>query len=358
MKDPIRIGLIGFGRIGRNIFRIAYKDPEFRFMAISDLAEPKFLHYLLMRDSVHGPMEDEVILEGNYIKVDSQRVRLVPGGVPGELVWDTFGVDVVIDATGRFRRYSDLVKHIEAGAPRVFVTTPPEDDIDRIVIMGFNEDEISPDDRIVSSSSSTTQVLALMLKILDENFGVRRAMMTSVHAYTADQPLADALRADFRRSRSAVENIIPNTTWSPEIVESLMPKFTGKIGGVAFNVPVPDGSCMDLTTELERAPAVREINDAVHEQAKGTLSGIVGYTEDPIVSSDVIGASESMIFDARATMVTAGALLKTVCWYDNGWGFSKRILELIQCYHRLPLPGGEKPEEEAASPVKRPGSST
>ncbi|MFQ6616773.1 MAG: type I glyceraldehyde-3-phosphate dehydrogenase [Fidelibacterota bacterium] len=353
MQNPIRIGLVGFGRIGRNIFRIAYKDPGFQFVAISDLGEPKFLHYLLTRDSVHGPMEDEVILEGNYIEVDNQRVRLVPGGVPGELVWDTFGVDVVIDATGRFRKYSDLVKHIEAGAPRVFVTTPPEDAIDRIIIMGVNEDQISPDDRIVSSSSSTTQVLALMLKILDENFGVRRAMMTSVHAYTADQPLADALRTDFRRSRSAVENIIPNTTWSPEIVESLMPKFKGKLGGVAFNVPVPDGSCVDLTTELEKFPPVEEINASVREAAEGKLSGIVGYTEDPIVSSDVIGSSESMIFDAQATVITAGALLKTVCWYDNGWGFSKRILEMIEGYHRLPVS-----EEKAVSPVEASGPST
>lgn len=342
MSNPTRIGLVGFGRIGRNIFRIAYKDPDFQFVAISDLGEPRFLHYLLTRDSVHGPMEDEVILEGNYIKVDSQRVRLVPGGVPGELVWDTFGVDVVIDATGRFRKYPDLVKHIEAGASRVIVTTPPEDDVDRIVIMGLNEDEIASQDRIVSSSSSTTQVLALMLKILDENFGVQRAMMTSVHAYTADQPLADALRADFRRSRSAVENIIPNTTWSPRIVEGLMPKFKGKIGGVAFNVPVADGSCVDLTTEMESTPTREQVNDAVREVADGKMSGIVGYTEDPIVSSDVIGAGESMIFDSQATMITANALLKTVCWYDNGWGFSKRILELIRCYHRLSLLEEEK----------------
>ncbi|MEE9165906.1 MAG: glyceraldehyde 3-phosphate dehydrogenase NAD-binding domain-containing protein [Candidatus Neomarinimicrobiota bacterium] len=335
MSEPIRIGLVGFGRIGRNIFRLGYKNPNYHFVAISDLAEPESLHYLLMKDSVHGPMKDDVVLEGNYISVDSQRVRLVPGGGPGEIPWDSLGVDVVIDATGRFRRYVDLKKHLAAGAGRVFVTTPPEDEIDRIVIIGLNDSDISVNDRIVSSSSSTTQVLALMVKILDETFGVRRAMMTTVHAYTADQPLADALRADLRRSRSAVENIIPNDTWSPDIVESLLPKFKGKLAGVALNVPVPDGSCVDLTTQLERLPSVEEINRAVKKTAEGELAGIVGYTEDPIVSSDVIGASESMIFDADATFITANALLKTICWYDNGWGFSKRILELIDRYHSL-----------------------
>jgi len=339
MSSPIRIGLDGFGRIGRNIFRIAFKDPKFQFVAISDLAEPRSLHYLLVRDSVHGPMEDGIYLEGNYLCFNSQRVRLLSGGIPGELPWDSLGVDVVIDATGRFRRYEELKKHLTAGANRVFVTTPPEDDIDRIVIMGINEGEISPDDRIVSSSSSTTQVLALMMKILDDNFGLERAMMTTIHAYTADQPLADALSSDLRRSRSAVENIIPNTTWSPEIVETLMPKFRDKVRGVALNVPVADGSCVDLTTELKAMPSVEGVNAAMKKVAEGDLAGIVGYTEDPIVSSDVIGASESMIFDADATLITANTLLKTVSWYDNGWGYSKRILELIDCYHELTKEG-------------------
>ena len=335
MSDAIRIGLVGFGRIGRNIFRLGYKNPNYQFVAVSDLAEPESIHYLLMRDSVHGAMQDRVVLEGNYMRVDSQKVRLLPGGVPGEIPWDVFSVDVVIDATGRFRKFAELEKHLKAGAHRVIVTTPPEDAIDRIVIMGVNDAEINLEDRIISSSSSTTQVLALMLKILDENFGVQRAMMTTIHAYTSDQPLADAVRSDLRRSRSAVENIIPNTTWTPGIVESIMPKFKGKIDGIALNIPVPDGSCVDLTTEIDRMPTVEEVNAVVKNASEGDLAGIVGYTEDPIVSSDVIGTSESMIYDAKVSMITADALLKTVCWYDNGWGFSKRILELIDCYQDL-----------------------
>jgi glyceraldehyde 3-phosphate dehydrogenase len=335
MHAPVKIGLIGFGRIGRNIFRLGYKNPDYQFKAISDLGEPEVLHYLLMRDSVHGPMEDDAVLEGNFLRVDGQYVRLLSGGTPGTIPWDAFDVDVVIDATGHFRFKADLEKHLEAGAKRVFVTTPPFDSIDRIVIRGVNEEDIQPTDRLISTTSSTTQVLALMMKILDEHFGVKRAMMTTVHAYTSDQPLADAVRSDLRRSRSAVENIIPNQTDAPKIVAALMPRFQGKIDGVAFNVPVPDGSCVDLTTELENMPTVEAANAVIKQHAEGDLAGIVGYTEDPIVSSDVIGAGESMIHDARATMITAGKLLKTVCWYDNGWGFSKRILEMIDLYCEL-----------------------
>jgi glyceraldehyde 3-phosphate dehydrogenase len=180
-----------------------------------------------------------------------------------------------------------------------------------------------------------------MLKMLDDKFGVKRAMMTTVHAYTSDQPLADTAQSDLRRSRSAVENIIPNKTWAPELVGKLMPQFEGKVEGTAFNVPVPDGSAVDLTTDLENLPSVEEANEAIQTFADGALNGIVGFTDDPIVSSDVIGRSETMLYDAKATMITANKLLKTVCWYDNGWGFSARILELIESYQTLENEGGE-----------------
>ncbi len=352
METPIKIGLIGFGRIGRNIFRLGYRNPNYRFVAISDLGKPEALHYLLMRDSVHGAMKDEAVLEGNFLKINGQNVRLLSGGTPGTIPWDIFDVDVVIDATGRFRRRLDLQKHLEAGAKRVFVTTPPYDPIDRIVIRGVNEDEINVEDQLISTTSSTTQVLALMLKILDTHFGVKRSMMTTVHAYTSDQPLADAVRSDLRRSRSAVENIIPNQTDAPMLVEQLIPKFKGKLAGIAFNVPVPDGSCVDLTTELENMPTVEEANQVVKVAAREELAGIVGYTEDPIVSSDIIGSSESMVYDAKATMITAGKLLKTICWYDNGWGFSKRILETIDAYHKLDAEANKGPAKGSGNEVQ------
>ena len=196
-----------------------------------------------------------------------------------------------------------------------------------MIIHGINEDSAEDSDKIISATSSTTQAFGLMLRILDNHFSVKKAMMTTVHAYTADQPLTDAIGLDLRRSRSAVENIIPNTTSAPRIIEKLMPEFKDKLDGIAFNVPVPNGSCVDMTTELEKAPSPEEVNEVLKEASTGKYKDFIGYTDDPIVSSDVIGREETMVFDAKATMVTADNLLKTLCWYDNGWGFSKRILE-------------------------------
>jgi len=335
MKKKIRIGIMGFGRIGRNLFRIGYKNPIFDFVAISDLGEPEAMHYLLMRDSVYGEMPENVKLENNYLKVRHQNTRLLEGGKPGSIPWDAFDVDFVIDATGRYRHVSDLQPHINEGAKRVIVAVPPVEPVDRIVIAGVNDHLIKSHDKLISVTSSTTQVLALMVKMLDEQYGVKRAMMTSIHAYTSDQPLADSVRSDLRRSRSAVENIIPNSNESPRLVGELMPKFKGKLDGMALNVPVPDGSCVDLSTELKQMPSVKDLNTAIKEYSKGSLKGIVGYTDDPIVSSDVVGISETMIFDGKATMITQDKLLKTLCWYDNGWGFSKRILELVEAYSKL-----------------------
>ena len=335
MSKKINIALYGFGRIGRNLFRLGYDNPNYNFVAISDFGSADTLQYLLSRDSIHGAMEDVVELDGNYLNVKDQHVRVISGGEPGAIPWDALEADVVIDATGRFLTREKLALHIESGAKRVFLTRNPKDDLDRYVIPGINEKNISLSDKIVSTTSSTTQVLALMVKMLDEAFGLERAMMTTVHAYTADQPLADVAGADLRRSRSAVENIIPNTTRSPALVEEIMPQYKDKIQGIAFNVPVPNGSCVDLTTELKNTPSVKEANEAIKNFSEKSLNGIVGYTSDPIVSSDVSGREETMVFDEKATMITKDALLKTLCWYDNGWGFSKRILEVIDCYAKL-----------------------
>ena len=335
MNKPINIALFGFGRIGRNIFRLGYDNPNYNFVAVSDFGSVEALHYLLVRDSIHGAMKDEVTLDGNHLIVKDQRVRVISGGEPGTIPWDAFDVDMVIDATGRFLKRSELALHLDAGAKRVFSTRNPQETIDRYVIPGINESTIEASDQIISTTSSTTQVLALMLKMLDESFGVERAMMTTVHAYTSDQPLADAVGIDLRRSRSAAENIIPNTTFAPKIVEKIMPQFKGKLEGIAFNVPVPNGSCVDLTTELKNMPLVDEVNTIVKQFSESSLNGIVGYTDDPIVSSDVSGREETMVFDGKATMITKGALLKTICWYDNGWGFSKRILEMVDAYAAL-----------------------
>ena len=335
MSKKINIALFGFGRIGRNLFRLGYNNPKYNFVAISDFGSSEALHYLLVRDSIHGSIDDNVKLEGNHLIVKEQRTRLISGGEPGNIPWDAFDVDVVIDATGRFLKRNQLARHIESGAKRVFISRNPKDEIDRFIIPGINESTMKNTDQIISTTSSTTQVLALMVKMLDECFGLNRGMMTTVHAYTSDQPLADAAGVDLRRSRSAVENIIPNSTRAPSIVEEVMPQFLGKLNGIAFNVPVPNGSCVDLTTELREIPSVQEANDAIKEYSKTTLKGIVGYTSDPIVSSDVIGRQETMIYDEKATMITNDSLLKTLCWYDNGWGFASRILEVVDAYSNL-----------------------
>ena len=335
MSNKINIALFGFGRIGRNLFRLGYDNPKYNFVAISDFGSAEALHYLLVRDSIHGSMKDDVELDGNHLLVKEQKPRIISGGEPGNIPWDAFNVDIVIDATGRFLKRDELSAHLDSGAKRVIISRNPKDDIDRYVIPGINESSIHSSDKIISTTSSTTQVLALMLKMLDEEFGMQRAMMTTVHAYTSDQPLADAAGVDLRRSRSAVENIIPNTTSAPSIVEELMPQFSGKVDGIAFNVPVPNGSCVDLTTELNRMPSIEEANNAIKKYADTTMKGIVGYTSDPIVSSDVIGREETMVYDEKATMITKDSLLKTLCWYDNGWGFASRILDVVDAYAAL-----------------------
>ena len=335
MSNKINIALFGFGRIGRNLFRLGYDNPKYNFVAISDFGSAEALHYLLVRDSIHGSMKDDVQLDGNHLLVKEQKPRIISGGEPGNIPWDAFKVDIVIDATGRFLKRDELSAHLDSGAKRVIISRNPKDDIDRYVIPGINESSIHSSDKIISTTSSTTQVLALMLKMLDEEFGIQRAMMTTVHAYTSDQPLADAAGVDLRRSRSAVENIIPNTTSAPSIVEELMPQFSGKVDGIAFNVPVPNGSCVDLTTELNRMPSIEEANNAIKKYSDTSMKGIVGYTSDPIVSSDVIGREETMVYDEKATMITKDSLLKTLCWYDNGWGFASRILDVVDAYALL-----------------------
>jgi glyceraldehyde 3-phosphate dehydrogenase len=331
-SNKINIAIFGFGRIGRNIFRLAYKDPRFNIVAISEFGHAEVLHYLLVRDSVHGKLVDPIELDGDNFVYGDNTVRILPGEKPGQIPWSTMDVDFVIDSTGSYLKKEELERHISTGAKRVIVSRTPTDRIDRMVIHGINEGSVEKSDKIISATSSTTQVFGLMLKILNSHFGVRRAMMTTVHAYTADQPLTDAIGLDLRRSRSAAENIIPNTTSAPEILEKLMPEFKGKLDGIAFNVPVPNGSCVDMTTELNEVPTSEELNAVLKEESENSFKGLIGYTDDPIVSSDVIGREETMVFDAKATMLTADTLLKTLCWYDNGWGFSKRILDTIRLY--------------------------
>ncbi len=332
---------MGFGQIGRNIYRLAAETPEVEIAAISDVADARILHYLLQRDSIHGSFTQNVRFEDNRLYLDDGRTaRMIHGREPGSVPWDGYDVEVVIDATHKFLRRQELEAHLEAGAPRVIIPNLPKEDIDRVVIMGVNDDSISAADLLVSAGSSTTNVMALMLQLLAARFEIERAMMTTIHAYTSDQPLHDSAGSDYRRSRSAADNIIPNESTSPQWVERILPEFAGRLEGIALNVPVANGSCLDLTVQIkDKSITVEAVNDAAREAAR-KLPRIIQVTEDPIVSSDVIGNRHSLLFDTQATMKTKGRLIKVLGWYDNGWGHAARLLNLVHAYNRLNQAGG------------------
>ena len=332
----IRVGLMGFGRIGRNLFRLASETSEVHIAVISDIGKPEILHYLLQQDSIHGPFRHTLRLEDNRLELgDGRQAEMVMGVAPGDVPWEFHDIDVVVDATGKYALRAHMEAHLRAGAGRVIISTLPEDGVDRLVIAGINEDSISSEDRMISAGSSTTNPVALTLDILDRAFGVDYALMTTVHAYTSDQPLADTPGEDFRRSRSAAENIIPNATPTPKWIGAILPRLQGRVAGIALNVPVSDGSCVDLTCRFgDPSVTVKAVNDALSAAADAKPE-IIEATDDPIVSSDVIGNRHSLIFDRRATMKGAGRLFKTLSWYDNGWGHAARLLDLIQAYARF-----------------------
>ena len=327
----IRIGIMGFGRIGRNVFRILYPQDDIEIVTIADVADPKALEYLLKFDTVHGRFREPVWVTEGVMYAKGRQIQMLQRKAPGDVDWGAMGVDIVIEATGQYRRREFLEKHLQMGAKRVILTVPPRDDID-IVVMGVNEHVLDEDTRIVSNASCTANALTPILKILHDAFGIDRAFMTSVHAYTNDLRLADVPHSDKRRSRSAVENIIPTETWSPLAVERILPELKGKLDGMALNVPVPDGSNVDLVTLMSRDVTAAEINQVVKSAAATRFKSIIEYTDEPIVSSDVIGNPHSGVFDGLSTAVLGGNMLKTVTWYDNGWGYASRVVELV---HRL-----------------------
>lgn len=325
----LRVGLMGFGRIGRNIFRQVYDRADIEVVAISDLGDPESMAYLLEYDTIYGRFPGQVVLDGKHLTAGKQRARLLRGRHPDEMPWDAFEVDVVVEATHSYRRRADLEGHLASGARRVVLTTPALDAIDRTILHGVNHETLRPQDRIISCASATTHVLGLLLKIFDESVGVARAMMTSVHAYTSDQKLSDAVAKNPRRSRSAAENLIPNWSWSPGVVQQILPNLNGKVDGMAVNVPVPNGSNLDLAVQLKKNLDAAEVNAIVREAAEGGYQPWLEYGTDPLVSSDVIGNSRSAVFDSLATVALEGGLVKTVSWYDNGWGYSARIVETL-----------------------------
>ena len=334
----VRLGLMGFGEIGRDIYQLCLDEPEIEVVAISDIGPPEILHYLLQTDGRH-PVD--AALDSNFLVSGPQRARVLHGVAPRDVPWDAFGVDVVIESTHKYRTRDSLSGHLESGARRVILSSTPDEELDNLVVIGVNEDAINAADCIVSAGSSTTNAAALLLKILDQAFGVDYAMLTSVHPYTSDQPLRDRVGTQFRRSRSAAVNIIPNVSQAPRWIEHLLPQLRGKIEGSALNVPVRQGSMLDLTTAIRDSGAgIEEVNAAV-VRAAGAHPGVIESTDDPIVSSDVIGNTHSLVFDSQATMRTGKRLLKTICWYDYNRAQASRLLDLVKAYRRVDLRGGE-----------------
>ena len=325
----VKIGINGFGRIGRSVFRILSDRDDVQVVAINDLFENEQLVYLLKYDTVMGVFEKEVRADDDFMYVNGHQIAMTAEKDPAKIPWGKLGVDIVIESTGVFTQKEQLQKHLQAGAKKVILTVPASDEIDATIVMGVNDDTLKPEHKLVSNASCTTNCLAPIAKILDAAFGIDEGFMTTVHAYTNDQRLADVPHKDFRRSRAATQNIIPTTTGAARTVGKVLPQLKGKLDGLAMRVPVPDGSIVDLVAKVRAKPDTAAVNAAVREAAAGPLKAVVEYSEVPLVSTDIIGNPHSSVFDALSTRAEGDGYVKVVAWYDNEWGYSNRVVDLI-----------------------------
>ena len=326
---PTRVGLMGFGRIGRNLFRILYKREDIQIAAISDIADPRSLEYLLRFDTILGRFPDEVSVRDGHLYVVGRQIPLLAGKDPGDVDWGALGVDTVIEATARSRMRVEVERHLERGARRVIMCVPPLDAPDITAVMGVNDDQLRDEHRIVSNGSCTAHCATPVIKILHEAFGVQKAFLSSVHAYTNHQRLADVPTRDKRRGRAAAENIIPQATKAGQVVMELLPELAGRITAMAMNVPVPNGSVIDLVCWHDKPVTRTAINEVVRTAVASRWKGIVHYEDNPIVSSDIVHSPYSSTFDSMATMVLGENVSKTLAWFDNGWGYAHRVVDLI-----------------------------
>jgi len=324
-----RIAVNGFGRIGRTVMRIAKLRRHFNVVAINDLSGPEQLAYSFKYDSVHGIYPGEIRIEGSTMFVDNDSFAVLGEKDPAKLPWRDLGVDYVIESTGKFRKLDDLKTHLKAGARRVIVTVPTKDYLESTIVLGVNDHVLTKDAVIISNASCTTNCSAPLALVLHRAFGIRHGLLNTVHAFTSDQRLVDTPHADFRRSRHASINIIPTSTGAARAIGRVIPELEGKLDGIALRVPVPDGSVVDLTVEVEKPATVKDVNDAVRAAAEGELKNVLEYQTDPIVSSDIVGNSHSCIFDSLLTQVIDGTFVKVIAWYDNEWGYSSRVADLI-----------------------------
>ena len=326
----VRVAINGFGRIGRSFYRIVHSDPDVEVVAINDLTDAKTLAHLLKYDSVHGRFDAEVYADGDELVIDGKRIKVYADPNPEELPWKDLEIDVVLESTGRFRDREGAGKHLKAGARRVVISAPGKEP-DITIVMGVNHKEYDPEKhRIVSNASCTTNCLTPVAKVLLEKFGIVSGFLTTVHAYTMDQRLLDAPHKDLRRARAAAVSMIPTTTGAAKAVGLVIPELKGKFNGMAIRVPTPDVSLIDFICLVEREVSVDEVNRAFKEASEGELKGILAYSEEPLVSIDYLGNPHSSIVDGLSTDVIGGNLVKVVAWYDNEWGYSNRLADLIK----------------------------
>lgn len=331
----MRVAINGFGRIGRTVFRILNRREDHDLVAINDIAPNDALVYLLKYDTVMGRLRDDVKLEDNRLITSRHTVEMIDERDPGSLPWQDLGVDVVVESTGVFRTRDTIQPHLDAGARRVILTVPAKDEIDYTVVIGVNDDGLKPEHRIISNASCTTNCLAPMAKVLNDEFGIEYGVINTIHAYTNDQRLADVPHTDWRRSRAAAENVIPTSTGAARAVGRVLPELEGRLDGIAMRVPVPDGSVVDFVCRLKRDVTPEDINGAVREASESDrMTKILEYSTTPIVSTDIIGNPHSSVYDAPFTTVLEGNLVKTVNWYDNEWGYSNRVVDLIDILER------------------------
>jgi glyceraldehyde 3-phosphate dehydrogenase len=333
----VRVGINGFGRIGRNVFRAAKArgpelDGEIEWVAVNDLTDARTLAYLLEYDSILGPFDGTVRAAGDAIDVDGRELKVLAERDPADLPWGELGVDVVIESTGLFRDRASAAKHLAQGAKKVIITAPGTDP-DATVVLGVNFDEVYDRERddVISNASCTTNCLAPVAKVLNDTVGIRHGLMTTIHAYTADQRLQDMPHSDLRRARAAAINLIPASTGAAKAIGLVIPALQGKLHGFAIRAPVPTGSVVDLTVECERETSVEQVNGALRAASEsGPMAGLLAYTEDPIVSTDIIKSPYSSIVDSELTAVMDGTMVKVIAWYDNEWGYSNRVVDLVQ----------------------------
>ncbi|WP_047154324.1 type I glyceraldehyde-3-phosphate dehydrogenase [Aneurinibacillus tyrosinisolvens] len=325
----VKIAINGFGRIGRNVARVALQNPDIQIVGINDLTNAETLAHLFKYDSIHGVYPETVRAGENSIIVGDQEMKVSAERDPANLPWKEWGVDIVIEATGRFTKREDAAKHLEAGAKKVIISAPATNE-DITIVLGVNHENYDPNNHhVISNASCTTNCLAPFAKVLNDNFGIRRGLMTTVHSYTNDQQILDLPHKDLRRARAAAENIIPTSTGAARAVALVLPALKGKLNGFAMRVPTPNVSVVDLVAELDKNTSVEEINAALKNAADNELKGILGFSDEPLVSRDYNGDPRSSIIDGLSTMIIEDNLVKVVSWYDNEWGYSNRVVDLV-----------------------------